>query len=150
MKQQKLTFSAASIVRPQVLRNVQKTIAATLPQLQLLFPTQHAVVEPCQPHFFQFQALVAQANVCNDFGCSKVRVVLEGEEFILGIPIAEVLGDTIMAKFKAFSEMQAPAARDMATKTGFVHVIKTGEAVLIPGNSFVLHITTTKTLTCMA
>lgn len=42
--------------------------------------------------------------------------------------------------------MQAPAARDMATKTGFVHVIKTGEAVLIPGNSFVLHINKNKDL----
>lgn len=132
MKDRQLDYCCAAIAKIPILRKVKILLKDVGAQLPLTESGNPVIQDFFAPQFYQV-SVGGFALLCfNQNALLDVRIALEGEEVVIGVPWADLTGDTIAAKTEAFESMQVSTLMLMAAKSGFTYVTKPSQALVIP------------------
>ena len=108
MNSKKQTIGSAAIVKAAAMRKVR----AELKNFVLLSPIEpgrypESLQDLYNPSFSCIRSEAYDFTVANDYGMSKVHMMLEGNVWILGLPVDSIPGDSISQKLGFVMNMKA-------------------------------------------
>ena len=139
MKKGSLHSAVAAIVKKTVLNKVIKIFGAMDVDLKPVEKAtgDSALDELFAPQFFQHGAKAGEVTIGTTYGLVDVRICLDGELIIIGVPFKELTGDTLKAKFGTALATSSEAFLNLAKVKGFVSKVTAGSGLVIP-NGYVM------------
>ena len=133
MKKEERLITSSAIASRTIARRVAGFISKFASESVPLSNVPADVEDVCAPRFYQLAAKGYHISCARDWGMCECILPLEGSETFVGIPLANIEGDTLVQKENNLRCLDVEAFQKTLDQDGFSFQATPGSLYIIPG-----------------